>query len=292
MIAAAGGALVDVRARAASRWTPRRSLPGTVRLVPGGAARNVAADLVRLGHGTVLLTAVGDDPLGQWVLDQAEAAGVDMAAALRRRGPTGVYVAVGPKSGPAWCVSDAGVIEGLTPADVQAWYEILGGSRAVVCDANFTAETVQAIAMMASGQPRVLLATSPDKVSRLEAVLSGAVVLVCNRREALALTGLRGDATWRTLGATIIARGVERVVLTHGPRGVAVMTRDDAAWAPALGVPAVDPTGAGDAVAAVAVAALLRGLSPAETARLAARAAAVVVQSEQNTPETLSGVLT
>src|SRR3989304_10054353 len=93
-VVAIGGGRGDGRARSHAGWAPGRSLPGVARLDAGGAARNVAADLARLGYHVTLLTAVGDDTLGTWLLDLTAGAGVDVQYALRRRGGTGLYVSV------------------------------------------------------------------------------------------------------------------------------------------------------------------------------------------------------
>jgi sugar/nucleoside kinase (ribokinase family) len=70
-----------------------------------------------------------------------------------------------------------------------------------------------------------------------------------------------------------------------------MVTGEETAHAPSAGVAVVDPTGAGDAVAAVVVHAHLSGLSAEETVRLAAAAAAVVVQAPEATPAALADVL-
>jgi len=292
---AIGGALVDVRARSRAGWAPGRSLPGVGRLDAGGASRNVAVNLARLGHQVTLATIVGDDALGTWLLDVTARAGVNVEQVRRRPGPTGLYVSVGPGSaaaggGEVWSVADASLVEGLTPADLAEWATVITGAAVLIADANLTDQIHQVLVGMAQGT-RVLLGTSPDKAVRLRPALNGAALVVGNRQEALALTGLPGTLSWQALGTALLTEGVERVVITDGARGVGVITADGAVFAPALDVPVVDPTGAGDAVAAAAVHAHLADLDPEETARLAAAAAAAVVQSPETTPAAFSDVL-
>jgi sugar/nucleoside kinase (ribokinase family) len=290
-IAVVGGALADVRAATPLPWVSGRSLPGKVRLVAGGAARNVAVNLALFGHRVTLLTAVGDDPLAEWLLAATALAGVDVGHAVRLRRSTGMYVTAGPEGEVPWCVSDAGSVEALGPHDLDAWAPLLVGSRLVVGDANLLPHTHQALVARSEGRPRVLLATSPDKAPRLKGVLEGAAVLVCNRAEAAALTaGDHADA-WEPLASSLLTLGVRCAVVTCGRDGVGVMRAQDAAWAPADAAPVVDPTGAGDAVAAVAVHACLTGMSARDTAVLASRAAAVAVGSLENTPTALAEVI-
>lgn len=290
-IAVVGGALADVRATTHLPWVPGRSLPGTIRLAAGGAARNVAVNLALFGHRVTLLTAVGTDPLAEWLLETTAAVGVDVRHAVRLRRSTGMYVTAGPEGEVPWCVADAGPVEALGPHDVVAWAPLLVESRLVVADANLLPHAQQALAARSEGRPRVLLATSPDKAPRLKDVLEGAAVLVCNLAEAAALTAGDPADAWEPLASSLLARGVRCAVVTCGRDGIGVMRGRDAAWAPADAAPVVDPTGAGDAVSAVAVHACLTGMNAHDTAVLASRVAAVAVGSMENTPAALAEVV-
>jgi pseudouridine kinase len=291
VIVVAGGALVDVRASTASSWVADQSLPGVVRLSAGGAARNVAVHLARLGHRVALLSAVGTDPLGRWLLEATEAAGVDVGDVLRVEAHTGLYVTVGPQGGPAYCVADARPVESLTPQQIAAWAPLLARASVVVGDANLSADGTRALAALSEGRPRVLLTTSREKAPRLRGALAGAAMLVGTCAEAAALVALPSDDAWQRIGAALLASGVAQAVLTRGSEGVGVVGPFGAVWAPAVDSEVVDATGAGDAVAAASVHALARGFGPVETAELAAAAAAVVVRSEENTPADLTDAL-
>jgi len=286
-----GGALVDVRATTSAPWGPDQSLPGRVRCVPGGSARNVAVNLARLGHRVRLLTAVGADPLGDWLLRLTAEAGVDVAAVVRSALPTGTYVTVGADRGGSYCIADAGALEQVTASQIEAWRPLVADAAMLVTDANLAEAVQPAAAAMAGGRPRALLATSRVKAVRLRAVLAGAALLTCNRAEALALTGLPPTLGWQALGTALLVEGVERVVITRDRDGVGVLSPDEAVEAPAVATPVVDATGAGDAAAAAAIHAVIHRLSVEQTAALVAAAAARAVGSEDNTPADLASVL-
>jgi pseudouridine kinase len=290
-IVVVGGALADVRATTGAAWVPGQSLPGRVRVIPGGSARNVAVNLARLGHRVTFLSAVGTDALGDWLLRVTAESGVDVGAVVRKPQPTGTYVTVGAEHGPPWCVADAGPLEDLLPADLEGWRAAMTSAALVVSDANLIDALQPLVAALAGGRPRALLATSPIKSVRLRPILAGASLLVCNRDEALALTGLPPTLGWQALGTALLVEGVERVIITRDREGVAVLFADEAIALPASPVTVVDSTGAGDAVAAVAIHAVLSGYDPERTAVLALAAAAAVVQSEENTPADLAAVL-
>jgi pseudouridine kinase len=283
-----GAALVDVRAEPAARWEPGPSLPGRVRVLAGGAGRNVAVDLARLGHRPVLLSAVGVDPLGAWLLEVTAADGVDVSLVERRRA-TGMFVTVGPGPGRCYRVADAAGLEGCGPAEAGRWAPVLSTAALVACDANLLEPAQAVVAAASQAAERVLLATSPDKAPRLRAVLPGAAMLVGTVQEAAVLSDLSGAAGWEAHAAALRDAGVAQVVVTC-EAGIGVLDADGAIWQRAVAAPVVDPTGAGDAVAAAMIHARLVGWPPDRAAAFAARAAAAAVASVENTPSALAAL--
>jgi pseudouridine kinase len=248
-------------------------------------------NLVRFGHRVTLLTAVGRDALGQWLLDVTCAEGVDTSAARRCDQQTSVYVTVGPEGGAPWCINDSRVLESLSPADIDAWGPLLAETEVVVADANLTGDAAGALVRHTGPRPRVLLLTSVAKVRRLTDVVAGAALVIGTRHEGATLAGVPVAPDWAVIGRAILDMGVAQVALTDGARGVAVMTATDSAWAPAAAARVVDPTGAGDAAAAAVVHAHIHGLGAGAAAGLAVAAASVVVQSDENTPAGLAALV-
>ena len=93
LVVVVGGANVDIKARSTAALVGGTSNPGTVVRMPGGVGRNVAENLARLGSRVALVSTVGSDPDGDWLLEETAAAGVDVSSVLRG-GRTGRYVAL------------------------------------------------------------------------------------------------------------------------------------------------------------------------------------------------------
>ena len=88
-----GATLMDVKGKPTAGLEPSTSNPANIRMTRGGTARNVAENLGRLGADVVLITAVGDDVIGDLLLDQTAEAGVDVDYALQdENGRTGGYI--------------------------------------------------------------------------------------------------------------------------------------------------------------------------------------------------------
>ncbi|MFN3286318.1 MAG: PfkB family carbohydrate kinase [bacterium] len=285
VVLAVGGANLDVLAHAPS-VRPRDSNPGRVTFGAGGAARNVAENLSRLGAWVHLVCAAGQDPLWERVLAPTRQAGVAVHAV-----PLGeqadAYVALVADGERAWAVSDMRACEALRPEHLREVLERCGPVDAIVADANLCEAVLAAVARVAA--PRCLLTVSPAKAPRLRAWLQGTWLLACAAPEAAVLSGLEVRSPEEALraGGRLREVGCERVLVTLGPRGL-VWCGQEEVFVPAPQVAVADATGAGDAVAACAVFSLLAGYPDHEAARLCAWAGALTVQVEGATNPKLS----
>lgn len=248
-----GAANVDLIGIPAGPLVQGVSNPGTISLAPGGAARNVAENLSQMGHDVHLITAVGDDPFGEIVLEATARAGVDISGAFQLPGQhSGLYVAIVSEGQVKAAVSSTGIVEGLTPGHLQMRAALFQSADAVVVDANLLPETLLETIRLSRDSLMCLLPVSPQKASRLRDVLRDADILVGSAQEAEALTGhrLALPADLFPAGRAILSLGPKLVALTMGEQGAAVITQEAHLWAPAPQVQVVDPTGAGDAFAA------------------------------------------
>lgn len=281
-----GGANVDVVARSAAPVVTGTSNPGATTLGNGGVGRNVAENLARLGTRTRLVAVVGDDPLGERLLAETSAAGVDVTLVRRTRTATGTYTAVLDVDGElVVAVSDMTATAELTPDDVRRLAVDVAAAGLLVLDGNLSPGAVAAAAELAAAHdvPVVLEPVSVPKAARLRPVLAGGYAwfaLTPNRAELGALTRLP-VASGTDLEAAVEAlhgQGVEHVWVRLGADG-SLFSSAGHPPVPLLPVAAevVDVTGAGDAMLGAFCHALLAGRSPVDAARLGHAAAALTV---------------
>jgi pseudouridine kinase len=269
MILVVGGMNVDVKARAAAPVVGGTSNPGTVVRSAGGVGRNVAENLARLGSPVALVSAVGTDPDGDWLLAETAAAGVDVSGVVRTTAGTGTYVAVLEPDGElvvavsAMAAADA-IDASFLPADLTA--------PLVVLDGNLPAATVDvALSLAAAHGVRVVVEpVSVPKAARLAPLLDDRVFAVTPNRAELAALGSV---------STLHDAGVEVVWVRDGAAGSVLAM--PSATVPLASVPAdvVDVTGAGDAMLAAFCHRLLLDGDLAAAAADGHRAAALTVAS-------------
>ena len=139
-----GAAGLDVVGRLSDELHLGSSNPSQIRSAFGGVARNVAENLARLGHPVHLITAVGQDAVGDQLLAQASQAGVDVSKALRTEGyPSGLYLAVVDKRGELkLALDDMRAIAAITPEYLDKQISLFKNASVLFIDANLSRRTL------------------------------------------------------------------------------------------------------------------------------------------------------
>lgn len=251
----------------------------------GGDALNESIVLARLGARTGLVTAVGDDAAGSFIISRARSEGVDVSRVRIRKGmttslnvglvrPDGERTFITNRNGSLWTTRESDLDVGGR----------LGFARILAFGSIFNNPLVSG-EWMASLFRRARAAgmtVCADMVpSRVGAGLEDiAEALGCvdyffpNADEAIGLTGAADE---RRAAAVLLDRGVANVVLKVGGRGCLVCSAHATELVPAIRQRAVDTTGAGDNFVAGYIRALLRGADPVDAAVFANGVAAVSV---------------
>jgi len=286
-IVCVGGANVDRKARAFETIRFRESNPVSVSRTGGGVAGNIAANLTQLGVHTTLLTVVGDDPEGVWLVEEMRRRGIDTESIVRLPGErTGSYTAVLDHTGEmALALADMHIFDRFGVEMLERRWDLLAASDAVVMDTNVSAELLS-YAIERCGTERIPLCINPVsaiKAKKLPKRLSGVEMLAANRAEAEALTGVEIAAVDDAYRAAerLLAAGVGRAVVTMGAEGVVWADRSGSGRLRSPVVPVVDVTGAGDALMSGVIYGIARRAALEEACRWGVNAAALTVQSER-----------
>jgi pseudouridine kinase len=291
-----GSSVMDVIGRPLTALHPRSSAPGVVRLSPGGVARNVAENLARLGVDVALITAVGDDPPGRQLLEQAEAAGVDVRHALSVSGErTGMYLGVlDPQGGLHVALDDMGVVRRLSPDFLRTKTTVLEQARAIFFDANLAPDSLELVIAIGrrAGIPIAADPTSASLAANLRPHLKDLWLITPNAAEAEILCPHAVPHADRdsALDAArhLVSEGVEIALVTMAEFGVGYASAETSGHVPAVKTVIIDPTGAGDAQTAAVLFGLLNGIPLDESVRLGASAAALTLRTHGSVVPDLS----
>jgi pseudouridine kinase len=283
-----GAMAVDAKGKPNRSLVPGTSTPGTVRLSVGGVARNIAENLARLGLHTVLLSAVGDDPIGHLLLDATAESGVDVEHVVKSTAyRTCTYLAVLDRNGvPAHAIDDMVGIESLTPGLIYRKRALFRDASMIVLDANVPPKTMETVFSLAQqyGRPVCIDPASAGLAPRLLPHLSNIYLTTPNLQEARAIVCTQDEQVdVQQMAMELVNMGVEIAIITLAEMGLYYATSDERGRVPALRRDIVDLTGAGDALTAAVIFGLLNDFPIGEAVRLGISAAALTIQC----PETV-----
>lgn len=251
----------------------------------GGNGANTSAAIGKLGVPVRLLGAVGDDSFGELAMARLTECGVDCSGIQRLAAGTATTVALVKTDGTRAFLHQPGVGRLLFENPIPLTAESTHGFTRLHIGNPFAILHLRQYAPELLAQAKSLgLATSVDTawdalgewMKVLGPCLPYADLLFANEDEGYMLTGSREpEAIWRALHS----EGAQTLILKCGPRGSIVFTPGESRVVPAYAVEAIDTTGAGDCFAGALLAALQRGCSLGEAARIANAAGALNVQS-------------
>jgi sugar/nucleoside kinase (ribokinase family) len=265
---------IVVRLESAPEFGDREQIVPTTEVVLGSSSAIMACGAATMGVSTSLVSIVGDDLLGRFVLDELTAHGVDASACrVDTAVPTGTSTILTLPDGDRSILTALGTIGQVRASDVPE--SLLADSAHVHVGSYFLQDALQADLRDLYRRCRARGASTsldPNDDPRGEwdagiaDVLSEVDVLFCNQREAAAISG-RPDvddaASW--FAERLPNEG--QVVIKLGARGAQVtVCRDGRVAATYVAGPeplthdVVDTVGAGDGLAAGYLAARLRGL--------------------------------
>jgi sugar/nucleoside kinase (ribokinase family) len=274
-IATFGDVLLDVVVLLAEPLAPGSDVRASSRAGAGGQAANVAAWAAELGAHARCIGKRGSDPAGELVARELATRGVELAGPVAA-GATGVVVSL-VGDGDRSLASDPGVAPSLDPEELDAAW--------LVCDVFHLSgyallrEPIAAAALLAARLARKQGArVSVDVAAWTEIRSYGPVEFRALLDELAPDILFATEAEWELLGGAYLTAPVG--VLKRGPRGCTVFTEDAKLDFAALVTDVVDPTGAGDALAA----GFLGGGSLEDAARRGLEAAARCVAKVGSMP--------
>jgi len=217
----------------------------------GGKGANQAVAAAKLGASVRMLTKVGDDMFADRTISNLAGCGVDVRHISRVAGrSSGVATIMVEPSGENAILIVKGANADLSPADIERVAEDLKTCDLILLQLEIPIETVYAaIAFGKKHGVKTLLNPAPALPDLDPEQIRDVAFLVPNETELAILSGLpvASEAEIEMAARSLIAKGIETVIVTMGARGAMLVTARDARRIAPVRVTPVDTTGAGDA---------------------------------------------
>ncbi|WP_423409303.1 carbohydrate kinase [Heyndrickxia sp. MSNUG] len=288
-----GGANIDRKIWSKNQLELGTSNPAESSKSCGGVARNIGENLGRLGSDVSVLTVVGDDFEGHWLMEYTKAfADVSPSQSLQGHS-TGAYTAVLDHEGEmAVALAEMTIYDSITTEFIESKWGYFASSDFIILDTNFSADVLKAIILRCRKEniPLCITPVSSPKAKKLPEDLSGVTWLIANKEEAEAIAGvgIENEGDFFKAAEMIIHKGVEKVVISRGDKGLVYFTsRGEAGVLIPPNIPVIDVTGAGDSLVAGIIYAHLNGIQTEDACKVGMACSILTLQ----TIETVNPIL-
>lgn len=261
------------------------SNPAQIQLSYGGAARNVAENLLHLGTQVTFLTAVGQDDTGDRLIQTLEDAGANVEAVVHSTHyPTGSYLAVINSGGKLeYGLDDMRALIELSPKYIHGHTDLFENASSIFIDMNLSKETIRSIMSIARRLKLPVCAdpTSLSLAGKLLPYLPRLRMVVPNSGEAAVMCGNESIPMTRreaiSAAKILVSRGVNIAIVTMAEIGACYATSTTSGYVPPVRTSIVDSTGAGDALTAAVLFGLINQMPIDDAVRLGVAAASLTL---------------
>ena len=286
-----GTTFVDIKGCPDCPYIPAGRNAGTIHEVHGGVGRNIAEDIANIGLPVTFVSTADHSALSQGVLERLARSGVDASHIRRTADGLGTWLAVFNEQGDVVAsISKRPDLSAIAETCAAEGDRIMADCSEVLVEIDMEPEVLAPVFDLAEKYAcRVCAVTSNITIAaeRMD-YLRKCWLFVLNRQEAGIFFGENYDALspgelMRLLPSRLAAASLPRMIVTLGDQGaVFASAGGKTGFVPALTVPVVDTTGAGDAFFAGVSAALACGKKMAEACEIGTRLAASVIQTTEN----------
>jgi pseudouridine kinase len=291
-----GASGMDIKGRSLAPIQMGTSNAGTVRQSVGGVARNIAENLSRLEVPTILLSAVGQDRVGELLLAHTAQAGVDISQVLQLPDlPTGSYIAILDQAGQlVVSVSQYDMVTAISPAYLQQQRALFAEAGMIAIDANLSPKALDTVFRLAKRYQVPVCAdpTSQALAVKLTKHLPDLYMVAPDAVEAITLCGTSEPPTTSEtaikVAQSLVNLGTQIAIVTLAEQGLAYADGSSAGHIPALRTQVVDKTGAGDALTAAVIFGLINDMPLDEAMRLGISAASLTLRTRETVVPDLS----
>jgi len=258
-----GSLSMDLTVRTDTLPLPGETVIGSsFTMVPGGKGNNQAVTCARQGVTTAMVGRVGSDSFAGAIRSLLVADGADVSHLTSDPSvDTGIAHITVEASGQNFIIVVPRSNGTLTGQHVRQAAGLIEGASVLLVQLEVPLEAVVAALDVARNAGAITMLNPSPALELSDELLSKVDICLPNELEAAELSRMKVDDAAGAVraAAVLLRRGCKSVVVTLGPRGSVYLDGDRVIEVPALSVPVVDTTGAGDAFCGALASTLARG---------------------------------
>ncbi|MEO5326572.1 ribokinase [Mesorhizobium sp. CC13] len=256
---------------------------------PGGKGSNQVIAAARAGASAAMITRIGRDAFGTMALQAWSRDGVNTSHVLTDdAAPTGAaFIFVSSETGDNAIIVESGAAANLSPADVRAAQQLIGGAKVFVTQFEQPIDAAIEGLRLARSQGVTTVLNPAPALPVDNAIYAHCDFVTPNETEAATLSGIDTGTDEGALraAAKLVERGARNALITLGAKGALLHGEAGTHLVPAFRVDnVVDTTGAGDAFNGGFAVAIAEGRAPVDAVRFGAAVAALSVQKPGTAP--------
>lgn len=248
-----GGTNIDIQGKSNSNIIKYDSNPGLIDISYGGVGKNIAENIAKLGLNSKLITALGNDLYGKSIINYLRERDLDISDSLvLDNEKTAMYLSIlNDDNEMEMAVSSTDICKHITPEYLESIRKKIINAKLIVLDTNLEEETLKYIANLRKKPKLILDTVSTKKSLKVKKFIGKFHTIKPNKLEAEMLSGISiyGNDDLKRVGSFFINKGVKKVFISLGSKGVFYMTdeKDNFGIIKPNKINVVSTNGAGDA---------------------------------------------
>jgi pseudouridine kinase len=246
-----GAALVDEIFISQNSIQLGTSNPSNYTKCLGGVARNIAGLLAQIGHKIELITHIGSDSDGIWIIEKCSRVGIGLSHSLQNEKSSGRFLALLHPNGELHTGASYSHIETeISPEFLESKIDFLQTAELLVIDCNLSKETIDWLINISiqNNIPIIVEPVSLSKSKKMKDVNWNNVLLYTpNELELGVLDGIQKKETQIS---HLLQQGLKNLWIRSGKDGSTLYNKEKTIHMDASKMDIIDSTGAGDAALA------------------------------------------
>lgn len=249
-----GGANIDFVSLANNPLIWNDKNPGKIQTSLGGVGRNIAENLAKLNIHTKLLSLVGDDLYGKFLLEKTAENGVDVSLTkqIKNQSSSVYFSLMDADEDMVIAISDMDIMQKLTPELIAENRSSIEQAKLVVLDTNLSSETLSYLLTTFKNTTFLVDTVSVNKCKKIAPFMRYIDTLKPNRLEAEALTGIKIKTIEDAHLAIdkLLEAGIKNVFLSFGSKGLIFGNKEMKKHISPYKINVINAAGAGDSMMA------------------------------------------